>query len=64
MGKRGKGKRKRARAFVHREKMLQRIRMRTNKFKRSGWKIENYPDIFKVINYFPYIVRRDDERYK
>lgn len=64
MGHRGKGKRLRARAFSHREKVLAGRRMRTRKFKASGWKIKNYPDIFKVIDNFPYIVRRDDKRYK
>jgi len=63
MGKRGKGKVLRARALVHREKMIARKRMKTNKFKHSGWKL-NYPEIFKVIDNFPYIVRKDDQRYK
>ena len=64
MGKRGKGKRLRARALVHREKAIARKKMRANKFKHSKWKLERFPELFKVINYFPYIVRRDDERYK
>ena len=63
MGKRGKGKRLRARSYISKEKLIEKRRMRTNKFKRSKWKL-NYPNIFKVINYFPYIVRRDDKRYK
>ena len=56
----GRGKSVRNRS----EKTLRRKRMRSNKHKSSGWKLKNYPEIFKVINYFPYIVRRDDERYK
>ena len=56
----GRGKSVRNRS----EKTLRRKRMRSNKHKSSGWKLKNYPEIFKVINYFPYIVRRDDERYR
>ena len=59
MGKRGKGKSVRKRS----EKALHRKRMRTRKYKASKWKIKNYPNIFKVINYFPYIVRRDDKKF-
>jgi len=64
MGKRGKGKRKRARSFLFREKAIARKRMKTNKFKSSGWKLKNFPEIFKEVPYFPYIVRRDDHRYE
>ena len=63
MGHRGKGKRLRARAFDHKEKMIARKRMRANKFKNSKWKLK-YPDIFKVIDSFPFIVRRDDKRFQ
>lgn len=46
------------------EKVLHRKRLRSNKYKKSGWKLKHYPKIFKQINIFPYIVRKDDERYK
>lgn len=59
MGKRGKGKTVRKRTM----KALRRRRLRANKYKHSGWKL-NYPDIFKQIDYFPYIVRRDDKRFR
>ena len=35
----------------------------SKKYKNSEWKLLNYPEIFKRINEFPYIVRRDDKRY-
>ncbi len=63
MGKRGKGKVLRARALIHKEKIIARRRMRSNKFKASKWKL-NYHSIFKQIDYFPYIVRIDDKRYE
>ena len=64
MGKRGKGKRVRSRGYLHKEKVIARRRMRSNKYKASSWKIKKFPDIFKVVDHFPYIVRRDDTRYK
>ena len=64
MGKRGKGKRVRARGWLHKEKEIARRRMRSHKFKASKWKLKRFPEIFKVIDYFPYIVRRDDKRFK
>ncbi|KKN36743.1 hypothetical protein LCGC14_0770490 [marine sediment metagenome] len=63
MGHRGKGKRLRSRALSHKEKTIARKRLRSNKFKHSGWKL-NFPDLFKVIDHFPFIVRKDDRRYK
>lgn len=64
MGKRGKGKVLRARALIHKEKIIARRKMKSNKLKASKWKLNNYPSIFKLIDYFPFIVRRDDERFK
>lgn len=58
MGHRGKGKSIRNRSA----KVLHKRRLKSKKFKASKWKL-NYPDIFKVINYFPFIVRKDDKRY-
>jgi len=55
----GKGKHPRRRSA----KPLHRKRIRSHKFKASKWKL-NYPKIFKQINYFPYIVRKDDKRFK
>lgn len=56
--KKGKNPRKRS------MKALRRKRLKSHKRKSSGWKIKQFPELFKVIDYFPYIVRRDDERYK
>ena len=64
MGKRGKGKRLRARALISKEKAIARRKMKSNKFKHSGWKLKRFPELFKVIDHFPYIVRRDDKRYE
>lgn len=54
-----KGKNPRTRSM----KALRRRRMRSKKFKHSKWKL-NYPKIFKLISYYPFIVRREDTRYK
>lgn len=37
---------------------------RSKKYKSSGWKLKFYPNIFKAINYPPWIVRRDDKRFQ
>ena len=44
------------------EKVLRKRRIKSNKYKASKWKLK-YPEIFKQISYFPFIVRRDDKRY-
>jgi len=54
----GKGKNVRDRSA----KVLHMKRLMSKKYKASGWKL-NHRDIFKVINYFPFIVRKDDKRY-
>jgi hypothetical protein len=45
------------------EKALHRFRLKKKIFKKRGWKIKNFPDLFKAIQEYPYIVRRDDTRY-
>lgn len=59
MAGRRKGKNPRRRSG----KILRIRRLRSNKYKNSKWKLE-FPEIFKEIRNFPFIVRRDDERYK
>lgn len=54
-----KGKNPRRRSM----KSLRRRRLKSHKYKSSKWKLE-YPNIFKEISYFPFIVRIDDIRYK
>ncbi|KKL96741.1 hypothetical protein LCGC14_1841420 [marine sediment metagenome] len=54
----GKGKHVRNRSM----KVLHKKRLRSKKYKHSKWKL-NYPEIFKTIGRFPYIVRKDDKRY-
>jgi hypothetical protein len=39
------------------EKSLHRKRLKTRKYRNSGWKL-NYPDIFEEITDFPYIIRK------
>ena len=56
----GKGKNPRRRS----QKPLHRRRKKSNKLKHSKWKLDRFPEIFKRIDVHPYIVRRDDERYK
>ena len=60
MAGRRKGKNPRKRSM----KSLRRKRLKSRKYKASKWKLQNYPSIFKEIQYFPFIVRRDDHRYK
>jgi len=61
-GKR-KGKTIRKRGLFHREKAIARKKNKHNRFKRSKWKLQ-FPGIFKVIDYYPFIVRKDDERFQ
>lgn len=44
------------------QKVLNRRRMRTRKYKNSGWKLK-YPQLFMEVNYYPYIIRRDDKKH-
>ena len=60
MAGRRKGKNPRKRSM----KALRRRRIKTRKYKSSGWKIKQFPEIFKEISYFPFIVRKDDKRYE
>lgn len=52
MAGRRKGKNIRRRS----SKPLHIKRRKTKKYRVSKWKLE-YPDIFKEVNYFPYIIR-------
>jgi len=49
---------------VRSKKRLSLRQSKSAKYKHSGWKLKQYPDIFKAIDYPPWIVRRDDKRFK
>lgn len=55
--------RKRRNSRARSQKSLRRKRLKSKKYKSSKWKLR-FPELFKEISYFPYIVRRDDRRYK
>lgn len=46
------------------QKALRKKQLKSRKYKSSGWKLKQHPNIFKAINYPPWIVRRDDKRYE
>jgi len=46
------------------QKSLHKKQLKSRKYKSSGWKLKQFPEIFKVIDYSPWIVRRDDKRYE
>lgn len=60
MGKRGKGKNTRRRS----EKVLRTKRKKSRKYKHSAWKLKLFPKLFRQVSYYPYIVRKDDKRFK
>ena len=43
-----------SRKIIHRRKIRKRI------LKSRGWKL-NYPDLFEIIDDFPYIIRREKD---
>lgn len=57
--RRRKGKNPRTRS----KKVHSRKQNRTRKYKHSGWKLKQFPSIFKEVAYPPWIVRRDDKRF-
>ena len=57
MGRKARNTRRRS------QKTLNNWRIKARKYKSSEWKLD-FPEIFKEISYFPFIVRRDDKRFK
>ena len=54
------GKRKGKNPRTRSKKAFNRRMRKSKKYKASKWKL-NYPEIFKEVDYPPYIIRRDEE---
>ena len=54
---------KRNNSRLRSKKVFNRKRRKSKKYKSSKWKLK-YPEIFKEVDYPPYIVRRDEDEEK